>query len=131
MAYKSLLASTPEPATDKKTGRRGYTSLLDGSTTFSPTSQELTVTRKKKKDEEDKQHQIQVEQTKKNSLLSKVKSGAKSVGKSLIASEQTAATGIARSLPGGTADLDAQAAARTRSEKDFKSINDQIKNGHN
>lgn len=90
--------------------------------------------KKKKRSLIDRQ-QVQVQQEKqvvtpkKPSLLTAASRGIKEAGKSLVASEQAAATGIARVLPGGTADIDAQTKAADQVTKDLKMIKNKQRAG--
>lgn len=66
---------------------------------------------------------------KKQSLFSKVSSVAKNVGNSAIAGEKTFATGISRSLPGGTNDLKANEQASEQAVDNIKQTQSLMKSG--
>lgn len=66
---------------------------------------------------------------KSTSLLSKVKSGVKDFANAAVTGERVFATGIARDLPGGTADLDAQRKQAEQASKDAKFVSNQVKAG--
>lgn len=59
------------------------------------------------------------------SLFSKVVGGVKSVGNAAISGERTAATGIARVLPGGTADIQAEQQGVQQAAKDLAFVKQQ------
>lgn len=63
------------------------------------------------------------------SLFSKISSGAKGVAKAATAGEQKFAEGIARTLPGGTNDIKAEARASEQAANRIKQVQGQVKAG--
>ena len=105
-----------------------YQSYFSTPTVAEPTQEEL-ANRRKKPQPAPKVTKPKEPPKPKQSILNKLTSAGKSLGEGAIASERGFSTGIARVLPGGTADIDAEKKAVESSNKNLKFIRSQKKAG--
>jgi hypothetical protein len=115
-----------KPAAPKT--KRGYQSFFGSDTIAEPTQDELKRKRaaaasKQVSDKAAADAKV-AEQKSKNGLINKV---VKPILKSTVASEQAAATGVARILPGGTADLDAEKRRAEQANRNISLIKSTVK----
>lgn len=103
-----------------------YHSMYGYATQANPTAKQLAQTRLQQH-MQDSANFVKQQQSNqpKQSLFSKVASVAKPLVKGAVAGEQAAATGIARVLPGGTADIQANQQQSAQAEKDLQFVKQQ------